>query len=131
MNSVFELFLGGWAAISRLFVLAGLISALVNAGRFVARRRSVALASAGVAPPEDQASSGTWRRGALPALWWPLVLVWTGFLLGTGMRSTLWHLAVGILVMTGLALAVHAVRRAHLRRGDAEVAPAVLAVLLS
>lgn len=129
MNSVFELFLDGWAAVSRLFVLVGLVLALVGIGRFLTRRRSVALAAAGVAPPEDQPA--TWRHGALPALWWPLVLVWLGFLLGTGMASTLWQLAVGILVTTGLGLAVHAVRVAHLRRGDAEVAPAAMAVLLA
>jgi cell division protein FtsI/penicillin-binding protein 2/cell division protein FtsW (lipid II flippase) len=131
IGAVHDLFLNGWAAVSRLFVLAGLISVLVSAGRFLGRRRSVALASAGVAPPADHSPAAAWRRGPLPALWWPLALLWVGFLLGTGLRSTLWQLAVGILVATGVGLGVHTVRVAHRRRGDAEVAPATVAALLS
>jgi cell division protein FtsI/penicillin-binding protein 2/cell division protein FtsW (lipid II flippase) len=125
------MFVDGWAGFSRLFVLAALVLTIVNATRFLTRRRSVALAAANVAPPPDLAGTAPLLRGAYPSLWWPLGLLAAGFLIGGRFRSTLWVVAAGILVAAVVGLGLRSLRVAHSRRNSAEVAPAALAVLLT
>ncbi|GLZ40801.1 penicillin-binding transpeptidase domain-containing protein [Actinokineospora sp. NBRC 105648] len=128
--AVLAMFFDGFTGISRLLVLVALVLAVVNAGRFLARRRSVALAAVN-APPPVGAVTMSFVRGAYPSLWWPLGLLWLGFLVGGRFRSTLWVMAVGVLVALAVGLGVRLLRVAHARRRGAEVAPAAVAVLLT
>ncbi|PWW59499.1 penicillin-binding transpeptidase domain-containing protein [Actinokineospora spheciospongiae] len=131
MSSLLTMFFDGLTGFSRLFLLVGLVLAVVNTARFLARGRSVALHAVNAPPPADLTTLNSPVRGAVPGVWWPLVLIALGFVVGGRFRSTPWVVAVAILVAAAVGLGLRALRVAHGRRGDAEVAPAALAALLS
>lgn len=127
-----SMFFGGSDGFSRSFILVGLLLAIGNALRFLANRPSAAIGAHDAPDPSPHiALPGVLLRGGAPSLWWPFVLVWLGFLLGSGWRTTHWALAVLVLVLIGVGFGLHLLKAAHGRRKEAVVSGPALAVLLT
>ena len=95
--------------LAHLAILAGLILAIVNGIRFAIERSSVRVPAASAAPVAIPQGSGWWVRGWGPALFWPLVLVWTGFVVGS-IGSVPWALVIGALIGGAVVLAIRLLR---------------------
>ncbi|NUT91527.1 MAG: hypothetical protein HOY78_05795, partial [Saccharothrix sp.] len=120
----------GTGGISRLLVLAGLVLGVVGAVGFLRGSARLRLAVVGSTDP----TASWWRRwvtGPARALVWPLFLVWLGFWVASKTLNLVYGLVVGFAVAGLLLCAVSLLRRAHARRGDHEVAPVALAVVLA
>ncbi|MGW4211214.1 penicillin-binding transpeptidase domain-containing protein [Lentzea sp. NPDC004789] len=132
LSAYWSMFFGGIDGFSRSFILIGLMLAIGNALRFLTNRPSAAIGAHDAPDPSPHiALPGVLLRGGAPSLWWPFVLVWLGFLLGSGLRTTHWTLAVLILVLIAVGFGLHLLKAAHGRRGEALVSGPALAVLLT
>lgn len=132
LSAYLSMFLGGIEGFSRSFLLLGLALTAGNALRFLTNRPSAAIGALGVPQPSRFiAVPAVLLRGGEPSLWWPFALLWLGFWLGTGFRTTHWSLAVLVLVLVAVAFGLHLLKAAHARRGDAVVSGPALAVLLT
>lgn len=132
LSAYLSLFLGGVDGFSRLFILLGLALAIGNALRFLTSRPSAAVGAHGSPQPNQFFTVPmVLLRGGEPSLWWPFLLLWLGFWLGTGLRPTLWMLAVLLLVLVAVGLGLHLLKSVHGRREDELVSGPTLAVLLT
>ncbi|HEX8870015.1 MAG TPA: penicillin-binding transpeptidase domain-containing protein, partial [Lentzea sp.] len=115
-----------------MFILLGLALVIGNALRFLLNRPSAAVGALGRPQPNQFFTVPVVLvRGGEPSLWWPLLLLWLGFWLGTGFRTTLWMLAVLMLVLVAVGLGLHLLKAVHGRRDDELVSGPALAVLLT
>lgn len=132
LSAYWSMFFGGFDGFSRSFILIGLALAIGNALRFLTNRPAAAVGALGALDPSPHITvPAVLLRGGGPSLWWPFLLVWLGFLLGSEFRTTPWTLAVLVLVLISAGFGLHLLKAAHARRGDTVVSGPALAVLLT
>ncbi|NKE62184.1 hypothetical protein FXN61_37755 [Lentzea sp. PSKA42] len=132
LSAYLSMFFGGIDGFSRSFVLLGLALAIGNALRFLTNRPAAAIGALGAPQPNRFFTVPVvLLRGGEPSLWWPFVLLWLGFWLGSGLRTTHWTLAVLVLVLIAVGFGLHLLKAVHARREEAVVSGPALAVLLT